>query len=313
MARQLRLEFPGALYHITARGNARADIYSDDTDRQTFLALLGREIAQQGWQCYAYCLMTNHYHLLIETPEANLSGGMRRLNGVYTQSFNRRHGRVGHLLQGRYKSVVVEKESYLLEVCRYLVLNPVRAGLVGHARQWGWSSYRATAGYEEGPQWLEVSGIRGLFGGPVPQAMKAYRRFVQEGIGQGSMWEEVVGQIFLGSAVFLARMAGLVKGQSLDNVPAVQRRPTRLKPVEVLDRVGAVYGLSRWEILARVEAEAYWSGAYLLRRAANLPLKEVGGMFGVSASRISHIQRQMERKKLNKHEQELMRWCNVKQ
>jgi REP element-mobilizing transposase RayT len=127
MARPLRLEFAGALYHLTARGNARGDIFLDDADRRLFLALLGKEIAQQGWCCYAYCLMSNHYHVLIETPEANLISGMRRLNGVYTQAFNRRHARVGHVFQGRYKAIVVDQDSYGLELCRYIVLNPVRA------------------------------------------------------------------------------------------------------------------------------------------------------------------------------------------
>ena len=133
MARPLRLEFPGAVYHITARGNARQPIALDDTDRERYVEVLGREVSQQNWQCYAWCLMDNHYHLLIETPEGNLVHGMRRLNQVYTQGFNRRHGRVGHVLQGRYKSIVVEKESHLLELCRYVVLNPLRARMV-HAR-----------------------------------------------------------------------------------------------------------------------------------------------------------------------------------
>jgi REP element-mobilizing transposase RayT len=115
MARPLRLEFAGALYHLTSRGDHREDIYLDDQDRRTFLDLLGKEILQQRWLCYAYCLMDNHYHLLIETPEANLVRGMRRLNGVYTQSFNRRHARVGHVFQGRYKAIIVDKENYLLE------------------------------------------------------------------------------------------------------------------------------------------------------------------------------------------------------
>jgi putative transposase len=118
MARPLRLEFPGAVYHLTARGNARGAIVADDEDRGRFVALLGREVSQQRWACYAWCLMDNHYHLLIETPEGNLVSGMRRLNQTYTQNFNRRHGRVGHVLQGRYKSMVVDKESYLLELCR---------------------------------------------------------------------------------------------------------------------------------------------------------------------------------------------------
>ncbi len=146
MARQLRLEFPGALYHLTARGNAREAIYRDEVDRKLFVALLGQEIEQQGWQCYAYCLMDNHYHLLIETPELNLSRGMRRLNQVYTQAYNRRHGRVGHVLQGRFKSIVVDKDPYLLELSRYIVLNPVRAGMTTSVRAWRWSSYRAYGG-----------------------------------------------------------------------------------------------------------------------------------------------------------------------
>ena len=151
MSRPLRLEFPGALYHVTARGNARADIFLDDEDRDRFLLLLKDEIIQQGWRCYAWCLMDNHYHFLIETPEANLSRGMQRLNGRYTQSFNRIHQRVGHIFQGRYKAILVEKESHLLELCRYIVLNPVRAGMVDDVSQWQWSSYHDT---------LEKSGIR---------------------------------------------------------------------------------------------------------------------------------------------------------
>ena len=128
MSRPLRLEFAGALYHVTARGNAREAIFRDDEDRAMFLDLVGREIAQQRWRCYAYCLMGNHYHLLIETAEPNLTRGMQRLNQVYTQRFNRRHRRVGHVLQGRYKAIVVDHDSYLKELIRYVVLNPVARG-----------------------------------------------------------------------------------------------------------------------------------------------------------------------------------------
>ena len=130
MARPLRLEFPGAVYHVTSRGNARAAIFLDDEDRPIFLGVLGAVVARFGWLCHAYCLMDNHYHLLLETPDPNLSRGMRQLNGVYTQRFNRRHGRVGHVLQGRFKAILVDRDGYLLELARYLVLNPVRAGRV---------------------------------------------------------------------------------------------------------------------------------------------------------------------------------------
>ena len=146
MARPLRIEFPGALYHVTSRGNARQDIALDDEDRAAFLAVLAEARERFAWLVHAYCLMGNHYHLMVETPEANLSRGMRQLIGVYTQRFNRRHGRVGHLFQGRYKAILVERESYLLELCRYVVLNPVRAGLVARVEDWRWSSYAETAG-----------------------------------------------------------------------------------------------------------------------------------------------------------------------
>ena len=116
MARPLRLEFSGAIYHITSRGNRREDIFENDSDRTRFLTLLNDVCNTHNWVCHAYCLMGNHYHLLIETPDANLSKGMRQLNGVYTQTFNRAHGRVGHIFQGRFKAILVEKENYLLEL-----------------------------------------------------------------------------------------------------------------------------------------------------------------------------------------------------
>ncbi len=130
MARPLRIESPGAVYHLTSRGNARNSIYLDDNDRQRFLAILGNVVDRYNWLCHAFCLMDNHYHLLIETLDPNLSLGMRQLNGVYTQGFNRAHNRVGHVFQGRYKAILVEKDEHLLELCRYIVLNPMRAGVI---------------------------------------------------------------------------------------------------------------------------------------------------------------------------------------
>ena len=141
MARPLRIEYPGALYHVTARGNARQRIYNDSKDCQAFLDLLGKLSDRYHWLCHAYCLMTNHYHLLLETPEGNLAEGMRQLNGIYTQAFNRRHHKVGHVFQGRYHAILVDKDCYLLEVARYIVLNPVRAKMVKEAQAYLWSSY----------------------------------------------------------------------------------------------------------------------------------------------------------------------------
>ena len=136
MAHPLRIEFPGALYHVTSRGNGRADMYLDHRDRQTFLEVLGEVCSRMQWMCYAYCLMTNHYHLVVETPAGNLARGMRHVIGVYTQRFNRRHGRVGHVLQGRYKVILVDREPYLLALVRSVVLNPVWACMVTSPEHW---------------------------------------------------------------------------------------------------------------------------------------------------------------------------------
>ena len=130
MARPLRIEFAGALYHLTSRGDRREAIYEDDEDQQRFLDTLAEVAEHYNWVCHAYCLMTNYYHRVAETFEGNLSQGMRHLNGVYTQTSNRRHGRVGHLFQGRFKGILVDRDAYLLELARYVVLNPVRAGMV---------------------------------------------------------------------------------------------------------------------------------------------------------------------------------------
>jgi putative transposase len=163
MARPLRLEFPGAIYHVTSRGNALLPIFEVKQDRQSFLALLQEVVKRFNWLCHAYCLMDNHYHVLVGTVDGNLSMGMRHLNGVYTQRFNRHHNRVGHVFQGRYKSILVDRDSYLLELCRYVVLNPVRAKMVREPGKYPWSSYRPTAGLVKRPSLLTLDWVLGQF------------------------------------------------------------------------------------------------------------------------------------------------------
>jgi len=183
MARPLRIEFSGGLYHVTARGNGRQAIFADDTDRERFLGVLTSVVSRYHVLCHAYCLMGNHYHLLLETPEANLSRAMRQLNGVYSQAFNRRHRRPGHVLAGRFQAQVVDKDAYLRAVCRYIVLNPVRAGLVTHPGQWVWSSYGATAGERPAPAFLTVDWVLSLGDTSVRAATeRRYRQFVEAGL-----------------------------------------------------------------------------------------------------------------------------------
>jgi len=179
MARPLRIEYDGALYHVTSRGNDRKPIFKDENDRDLYLAILAQVTHRFHWICHAYCLMRNHYHLVIETPDGNLSKGMRQLNGVYTQAHNRRHHRVGHLFQGRFKGILIQKESHYLEVCRYVVLNPVRAKAVKHPREWPWSSYRATGGLAPVPRCLTADELLSQFGqkrGPAPRDVPAICR-----------------------------------------------------------------------------------------------------------------------------------------
>ncbi|MBI4515138.1 MAG: transposase [Deltaproteobacteria bacterium] len=231
MARPLRITFPGACYHVTARGNERKPIFRDDRDRARFLEILADSIRRFGLVLHAYVLMRNHYHLLLETPEANLARAMRQLNGVYTQDFNRRHRRVGHVLQGRYKAIVIEKDSYLLELSRYIHLNPVRVGEVAAAARFAWSSTAAYVGRRRAPQWLRIDEVLSHFGRRRRTAQRAYARFVAEGVGaqEPRPWEEVVGQTLLGAERWMERMRRRVEAGENDlEVPA--RRQLRRRP-----------------------------------------------------------------------------------
>ena len=230
MARQLRLEFPGAIYHVTSRGNAQSPIFIDDEDRVLFQTCLGEVVARYSWLCHAYCLMDNHYHLLIETPDGNLSLGMRQLNGVYTQRFNRRHGRVGHVFQGRFKAIVVDRDSYLLELCRYVVLNPIRAGMVEQIEHYAWSSYPATMGLARCPAWLVTDWVLGQFAKTRVVSRRRYAEFVAEGKGLPSPWPALRGQALLGSETFVEKMLPYLEGAcDIKEIPRAQRllhRPT---------------------------------------------------------------------------------------
>jgi REP element-mobilizing transposase RayT len=224
MARPLRIEFDGAVYHVTSRGNERKAIFKDDSDRKLFLDTLARVNDRFHWLCHAYCLMNNHYHLVIETPDGNLSKGMRQLNGVYTQAYNRRHHRPGHVFQGRFKAILVQKESHFLEVCRYVVLNPLRAKAVKEPGGWKWSSYRATVGKETRHRCLTVDAILLEFGNRRGLAREKYREFVRDGIGRDSLWEDLKGQSLLGEEGFVeGLLPHVAEKRKMREIPRGQR------------------------------------------------------------------------------------------
>jgi len=275
MARPLRIEFEGALYHITSRGNAGRKIFSGNVDRRLLLTFLARAVKRYRWICHAYCLMDNHYHLLIETPCANLSRGMQYLNSGYTQAFNRRHRRSGHVLKGRFKSVLVEREAHLLELARYIVLNPVRAGMVDAPDAWPWSSYRAAAGHVECPEWLNVSWILSQFHQDLDTAVGEYCRFV----GEDQVidpWSQLRHGCFLGSDEFVGRMKPLLL-ESMADKEIIRRERLASRPsLDELFRAVKGRAMRNERIHEAVRMHQY-------------TLSEVGEFLGLAYSTISLI------------------------
>jgi len=234
MTRPLRIEYPGAVYHLTSRGNARQNIYNDDADREKFLSILALVVERFHWICHSYCLMDNHYHLLLETPTPNLSQGMRQLNGVYTQAFNRHHHRVGHLFQGRFKAILVEKQAHLLELSRYIVLNPVHAHMVKSPEDHLWSSYRATIGQTKVSDFLTVDWLLENFSSQTSRAQQLYREFVNKK-EQQSPWNKLTGQIYLGSDDFIQQVKNKTTAKTdSEETPLAHRQAGRRELAELL-------------------------------------------------------------------------------
>lgn len=275
MARPLRIEYSNAVYHVTSRGNARGEIFVDNVDRTLFLELLAVTVARHNWLCHAYVLMDNHYHLMVETPDANLSRGMRHLNGVYTQAFNRAHHRSGHVFQGRFKALVVEKDAYLLNLCRYIVRNPVAAGMVRNVRDWRWSSYRATSGLIRRPDVLTTDWILQQFSGERAKAEAAYRVYVNDGRRAQNPWDDLATNAALGSEAFIADVLRRIERQGrLKDVPRAKRFAGRPPLNELLA------GTSKSDRPARAVAmhEAVTAHGYTLSdvaRAANVDVSTV--------------------------------------
>ena len=281
MARPLRIEYAGALYHVTSRGDRREDIFFDDVDREIWLTLFAKVCSRFNWRCHAWCLMDNHYHILLETIEGNLSQGMRQLNGVYTQQSNRKHGLFGHLFQGRYKAILVEKDAYLLELSRYVVLNPLRAGMTKNMDDWPWSSYPAMVGDTVVPEWLETDWLLSQFGKSRKVARRKYKNFVREGVGLPPIWDELKSQIYLGGDTFVENLQA-VYGKSSDDhdlkeIPRRQRRPMA-KPLDWYEQ--------EYESRDEAIAQAYFSGDYTM--------KEISVCFKVHYSTVSRAVKKAE-------------------
>ncbi len=280
MSRPLRIEFEDAIYHVTSRGDRREPIFVDDDDRERLLAVVAQAVERFDAQVLAYCLMGNHYHFVLHTRRANLSRLMRHVNGVYTQDFNRRHGKVGHLFQGRFKAVLVDRDTYLFEVCRYVELNPVRASLVERADAWPWSSYRAHVALASTPVWLDTSGLHGYLLGRAPQgaadirrAAARYAALVDDG-RDVQLWSDALRQqIFLGDEAFVERTQARADAARRDSieVPRAQRR----KPGD----------LDRW-LLASASREEGMRCAHV---EGGMTMSAIARKLGLSVSRVSRL------------------------
>lgn len=238
MSRPLRIEFPGAVYHVTSRGDRREAIYRDDDDRVRHLEVIAQGVDRFDARVLAYCLMGNHYHLVLRTGQPNLSALMRHINGVYTQIFNRRHALAGHLFQGRFKAILVDTDAYLMSLCRYVERNPVAAHLVRRATEWPWSSCRAHTGLAKAPEWLDVQALHAFVLGHAPrnaadvrQACRGYAALVDGDSGDdgiSELWQAGLRQqIYLGDEAFVARMQARAETGRLQaaEIPSRQRRP----------------------------------------------------------------------------------------
>jgi putative transposase len=233
MARPLRMLFPGAFYHVMSRGNAKGLIFIDDSDREKFLEILAATVTRFRLVCYAFCLMPNHYHLVLMTPEPNLSAAIKHLNGVYSQWWNQRHQRCGHVFQGRFKAQLIQRERYLVVACRYVVLNPVRGGLASHPGEWRWSSYRASAHLDPPPTFFDASLIDVLLTGHSGiESGLVYQRFVNDSLGDDLDLGRLIRKDarFLGDEGFLKEKRAAA---ALESSRAIPRRETRPQAISL--------------------------------------------------------------------------------
>lgn len=288
MARPLRITYPGAFYHVTSRGNEQRDVFKSNRDREKFLSYLESSSVRYEAVIHAYCLMSNHYHLLLETPEGNLSQIMRHINGAYTTYFNVKRKRAGHLFQGRYKAILVEADAYAKELSRYMHLNPVRAVMVTRPEDYPWSSYQHYIGTIAPPVWLNTGFILGYFG----NQNEKYRLFIEELIDKTyeSPLKETVASTVLGSSTFIEEITeAYVQGHSEEGgIPAL--RQMRFKP-----SLGEIMQSAK-NILDCDEKLARQLGIYLCHQHSGLKLKELGETFGMRESAICEASRRIRGK-----------------
>ena len=292
MARPLRITYPGAFYHVTSRGNERKDVFKSKRDRERFLEYLESATQRYDAVIHAYCLMDNHYHLLLETPSGNLPQIMRHINGAYTTYFNVKRKRSGHLFQGRYKAILVDIDEYAKELSRYIHLNPIRAKMVATPEEYDWSSYKYYIGKQKPAEWLYRDFILGYFGKKVSIAQKEYQKFVSTLVNRkyDSPLDEVVSSTLLGSPDFIAFIKDkFLSGKEPDKeLPALKELVQKVSMQEIFDEVDSVF--------TKEKAFARNVKMYLCQRYLREKLKDIGLHFGIGESGVSQASRRVAQK-----------------
>ena len=292
MARPLRIIYPGAFYHITSRGNEQKAVFKSIRDREKFLEYLESASERYDAVIHVYCLMDNHYHLLLETPSGNLPQIMRHINGAYTTYFNIKRGRAGHLFQGRYKAILVEKDEYAKELSRYIHLNPVRAGMVELPEEYEWSSYLTYIGKHKKPEWLHNDLIHGYFGKTKSSAQKQYQKFVNSLIKKeyDSPLESVVASTILGQTEFTTQVKEkYLSGKETDNdIPAFRELEERISVDDIYREVDSAFS-DDTVLIRNIKI-------YLAKRYSGKRLKEIGDEFGIGQSGVSQTCRRLSQR-----------------
>jgi REP-associated tyrosine transposase len=287
MARPLRIEFEGATYHVTSRGNRREQIVRDDHDRQRWLDWVERVVERYRWELFAFCLLDNHYHLFLSTPLPNLSAGMLTLNGSYTSYHNRRHRQVGHLFQGRYRAHLVETGQYFDALSRYIHLNPVRAGLCQRPDEWTWSSCPGYWRASLAKPWLAYDKVLAAFGDSDPKRRRQYRRFVEAGLSEPppSPLADAVHGFLLGGDAWIARIRHLLRESAPPQQAPAHRQVTRLPIAQIAAAVASHYAVSPECFSLRGTTHVARSVfAHLCRQDAQASLRELAPWLGLKSA-----------------------------
>jgi REP element-mobilizing transposase RayT len=297
MARQLRVEFENAFYHVTSRGNQRDKIFYDAADRERFLEILSRTKERYGFLLHAYALMDNHYHLLMETPKANLSQIMQNINTSYTVYVNRKYQRSGHLLQGRFKGIIVDKDRYLIALSRYIHLNPVRAKLVKRPADYPWTSYKAFLDQKAEDSLVDTGDTLSYFSKHRKRAVRAYREFVEAAEGkEENPFAAMEGGLLLGKGPFKAKVLRRIEKMKVDEeIPQARRLRKRVSVDAVIKACQLFYGRNRKALVERVRGnEGRQVAIYLAKILSGEKGKEIGRHFGIKGPAVSDAIKRIE-------------------